>query len=335
MNPRLSIIIPTHDRPELLPRALDSALRQTVPCKVVVADDGDIDRTTAILAGRYAEAVSDGRIRHLPTGAAYAWDNWRAGMEAADTEFACFHQDDDIVRPTYAARIIDAFDRYPQANVWLARLNCAPDGKLAMWYCGNGPWVPMDMVNGEPACFAEGSILASSSYLTSWSLSPAIAYRRGPWLDRGLQFMPADCDMFVERLVPALVADGGPFIADPLVAGYWIQHADQLSHKQYPDQPRQTKILVEFLDEYLPGLAGWRESFLAWLQLVPAGQVMQWLGILDQTEREGGKSRHGDELRRLMVESLKGRVQVVSGPRPRWRRVVDRAIGWVRNRAAL
>lgn len=312
----------------MLLRALDSALRQTVPCKVIVADDGDTDRTAAILRDQYPHSTAAGLVRHLHTGASYAWDNWRAGMEAAETEFAAWHQDDDIVRPTYAARIIDAFGRYPDANVWLARLNCAPDGKLAMWYCGNGPWVPMDMVNGEPACFAEGSILASSSYLTSWSLSPAIAYRRGPWLDAALARMPADCDMFVERLVPAMVAAGGPFIADPLVAGYWIQHADQLSHKQYPDQPRQTRLLVEFLDAYLPGLAGWRGSFLAWLQLVPAGQVMQWLGILDQTEREGGKSRHGDELRRLMVESLKDRVQVVQGPRRLWRRLLDRAKGW-------
>ena len=38
---RASILVPTHDKPETLPLAVDSALRQTVPeIEVIVIGDG-------------------------------------------------------------------------------------------------------------------------------------------------------------------------------------------------------------------------------------------------------------------------------------------------------
>src|ERR1700677_1114083 len=98
-RPRLTIVIPTFNRPELLPRAVESALRQTEPVQIIIVDDGDTDKTEAVL---YANKWNG--VRHLKTGATYAWDNWRAGLEAADTEFVAILQDDDKVRSTYANR---------------------------------------------------------------------------------------------------------------------------------------------------------------------------------------------------------------------------------------
>lgn len=332
--PRLTIVIPTFNRPELLPRALDSALKQTVPVRVIIADDGDTETTAALLAERYAEILEAGVIVHLRTGADNAWDNWRAGAEAAETEFVAWLQDDDLVRPTYVRRIVGAFDNCPEADVWMARLACAPDGRMGCWYLANGPWVPMDLIDGQPYSFGEGSILASTSYFTSWSLSPALAYRNNDTFRRALRAMPPRCDMFVERLIPALAADGGRFIADPVIAGYWIQHGDQLSQKQYPDQPRQTRLLVPVLDELLDRLEGWEESLAAWCQLIQSGQIVQWVGQLEVTEKEGGKSRHGDAIRRIMVDSLRNRVAVIPG-RPWWRRALSAAARpWRRRRRA-
>ena len=58
-HPTVSIITPTYNRADLLPRAIDSVLRQTYPCwELIIVDDGSTDDTGQLLA-RY----TDERIR--------------------------------------------------------------------------------------------------------------------------------------------------------------------------------------------------------------------------------------------------------------------------------
>ena len=48
-TPRLTIGIPTLDRPTLLQRAIDSCLAQTVPVKIMIADQGNTEGTKLVL----------------------------------------------------------------------------------------------------------------------------------------------------------------------------------------------------------------------------------------------------------------------------------------------
>jgi glycosyltransferase involved in cell wall biosynthesis len=51
---KISVIIPTHNRAGLLPRALDSVLVQTLaPLEIILVDDGSTDGTEALMDGRY------------------------------------------------------------------------------------------------------------------------------------------------------------------------------------------------------------------------------------------------------------------------------------------
>lgn len=335
-DPGLTIVIPTYNRPAILPRALRSALDQSAPCRVVVSDDGDCDRTAAILRDAFGADLRSGRVAHLRTGATDAWGNWKAGAEAAETEFVAWLQDDDVVCRDYAARILHAFGgaaklgRRP--HVWMACLYCADaTATMGLRYAGNGPLVPMEALHGvcEPGHWSGGKALAASMYLTSWSLSPALAYRNGPGFRAALAAMPPACDIHVERIIPAEMAQHDGFIADPAVVGYWAQHDGHLSHQQHPDQPRQTALLVRHLDGLLDRLDGWEAQFAAWCGVVQPALVLAWLGQLDQTEEEGGKSRHGDALRRVLLGSLDGRIRTVPAParprRPWWRRLMGRA----------
>ncbi len=53
---RVSVIIPTHNRAPLLPRALDSVLRQSYPAReVMVIDDASQDDTAALMLARYPQ----------------------------------------------------------------------------------------------------------------------------------------------------------------------------------------------------------------------------------------------------------------------------------------
>lgn len=312
----------------MLPRALDSALDQTVPARILIADDGDCDRTVGILRDRYGEHLRGGRIIHLRTGAVEPWENWRAGAEACETELVSWLQDDDIVCKQYVERIIYAFAKSEQLgarpHVWMACLDCAdPSAQFGLHFAFNGPIFPMKTLYGvcEPCHWLEGSPLAASSYFTSHSLSPALAYRNGPKFRDALRTMPERMDVFIERLMPAEMALHGGVITDPAVVGYWRQHGSNLSRDQHPDQPRQTKLLVAHLDDLLDRIGDWQEPFLAWLRIVTPGLILGWLGQLDTTEKEGGKSRHGHAVRHLMLESLEGRVRVVSGSRRWWQRL--------------
>jgi glycosyltransferase involved in cell wall biosynthesis len=315
MKPRLSIVIPTHDRSHLIPRAIDSALAQTVPVKIIVSDDGTPEesaKTTAVLNEKYELALSTGHIEHIKTHGHGAWENWKAGIEYAcgqGAEFVAWLQDDDVILSHYASRVIRAFDIHSRANVWEGRCQISEDGNLFYWYKGNGPFVFMEQ--GEAGSFGEGSILAFTSYFTSNSLAPGFAFRNAPRFREALDLVPPNCDIFVERLVPALAANGGPWIADPYVAGFWIQHPDQLSTKQHPDQPRQTGLLVDALDALMPSMTKWEETLAMWCLHQPADLVIGWLGQLDMTERESKrKSPFIPVIRRIMMESLKGRIEM-------------------------
>jgi glycosyltransferase involved in cell wall biosynthesis len=91
-RPEVSVVIPTRNRPELVVRAVRSALAQTLrEIEVVVVIDGPDEATTEALRG-----VGDERIRpiELPaSGGAPAARN--EGVTAAHAEWVAFLDDDD------------------------------------------------------------------------------------------------------------------------------------------------------------------------------------------------------------------------------------------------
>jgi glycosyltransferase involved in cell wall biosynthesis len=104
-SPRATIVIPTHDRPRLLERAVASALAQTIAdIQVVVVDDGS------------AEPVGIGEpdprllvIRNqVPLGASAARN---AGLRAAAGHWVTFTDDDDELLPGMVQASLDAAER--------------------------------------------------------------------------------------------------------------------------------------------------------------------------------------------------------------------------------
>jgi glycosyltransferase involved in cell wall biosynthesis len=92
--PRVSVIIPTHNRRDLLRAAVDSALAQTYPdVEVIVVDDGSTDDTTTAMA-QYAGRVV--YLRQTNQGVAAARNT---GIWAATGEYLTFLDDDDLIHP--------------------------------------------------------------------------------------------------------------------------------------------------------------------------------------------------------------------------------------------
>ncbi len=92
-----SIIIPTYNHAARLTDAIESALAQTVPCEVIVIDDGSTDGTAMVL-DRFKERV---RAVTLPHGGPSVARN--TGLELARGEFVMFLDADDVIAPTKVA----------------------------------------------------------------------------------------------------------------------------------------------------------------------------------------------------------------------------------------
>lgn len=107
MPPLVSVIVPTYNRAATLPRAIDSALAQTVDdLEVVVVDDGSTDDTASVLA-----AFDDPRLRtvvHATNRGANVARN--TGIDHARGEYVAFLDSDDEWLPTKLERQFDALE---------------------------------------------------------------------------------------------------------------------------------------------------------------------------------------------------------------------------------
>lgn len=109
---RTSVVIPTHNRCELLRRALDSVWSQSLPVdEVIVVDDGSTDSTPKMLADEVALHPNLKVIRFERGGGAPRARN--AGIDVAGGTWIAFLDSDDIWLPTKHARQMEAIRHDP------------------------------------------------------------------------------------------------------------------------------------------------------------------------------------------------------------------------------
>lgn len=110
LTPVASIIIPHYNQARWLPEAIDSALRQTVPCEVIVVDDCSEDGHLLFesLLQRYGKDRP--RLRYLQTLNHYGPSEARnLGISMSFGDFVMFLDADDVIAPTKVERQLQAF----------------------------------------------------------------------------------------------------------------------------------------------------------------------------------------------------------------------------------
>lgn len=124
-TPRVSVVLPTWNRADLLPRAVASVLAQTFhDVELIVVDDASTDGTEAWLA-----KVDDPRVttvRRAERGGPAAARN--LGIERARGELVAFQDSDDEWAVDRLARTVEAFDAAEPAVVYSDLLLVQPDG---------------------------------------------------------------------------------------------------------------------------------------------------------------------------------------------------------------
>lgn len=110
---KFSVVITTYNRLPLLRRAVESALAQTLPCEVVVADDGSSDGTQ-----EYIHSLGNRVVYHrspVNSGAHSAPMN--AGVNLAQGDWIKPLDDDDYLAPNCIEEMTKAIMQRPQAVI--------------------------------------------------------------------------------------------------------------------------------------------------------------------------------------------------------------------------
>ena len=102
--PLVSILMPTHERPEFFKLALESALAQTYRhIEIIVSDNSEDDRTEELMKA-YA---ADERINYTHDAGLSAMQNWLQPLERARGEYFSYLFDDDLYAPEKIERMAD------------------------------------------------------------------------------------------------------------------------------------------------------------------------------------------------------------------------------------
>ena len=114
--PRVSVIIPTHSRPSLLPRAVESAKAAGADVEVVVVDDASADET-----GEVCRRLSGIRYVRVERNQGTAGAR-NIGVLVSTAPYLAFLDDDDERLPDSLDRQIRALDEDPAAGMVYSRV---------------------------------------------------------------------------------------------------------------------------------------------------------------------------------------------------------------------
>lgn len=116
-GPRITICICTYNRYDVLPKAIESALNQTLPrtdYRILVVDNSpDHERAESFGAPYRDDGFLEYRIEKTP-GLSNARN---VGSRDCGTEFIAFMDDDAIASPEWLARLVEAFDAFGESAV--------------------------------------------------------------------------------------------------------------------------------------------------------------------------------------------------------------------------
>ena len=125
--PTVSVVLPTYDRADVLPRAIESVLDQTVSdLELVVVDDGSTDETPEVVG-----EFDDERLQYLKRGEHAGANAARnAGIRQSTGEFVSFLDSDDEFLMRHLERALDRFDsRAPECLGVVTASESVEDGR--------------------------------------------------------------------------------------------------------------------------------------------------------------------------------------------------------------
>lgn len=241
----VSVIIPVFNRRDLIPRAIDSVLRQTFRAfEIIIVDDGSTDGTGALIADRYA---SDVRLVAQAHGGVSRARN--AGIRAAQYDWLAFLDSDDEWLP----------QKLQQQMACLQRSNLLICHSNEIWI-KNGIRVNQCKHHAKSG----GDIFLQA--LPRCIMSPSSIVIHKQVIEKIGDFDESfptceDYELFLRLTLSFPVA----YVDERLIIKYG-GHADQLSHAHFAMDRYRARALAKLLDQ-LPDLEpGKRQAVFAMLK---------------------------------------------------------------------
>jgi len=112
-SPRVSVILPTYNRADLLAEALSSVLAQTMPdFEVLVVNDGGPQDAEEV-----CQRANDNRVRYALITHSGLSGALNAGLEMARGGYIAYLDDDDLYKPNHLAVLLDAIEKWGREGV--------------------------------------------------------------------------------------------------------------------------------------------------------------------------------------------------------------------------
>lgn len=165
--PAVTVLLPTHNRADVLPFAVASVLRQTVAdFELIVVGDGCTDGTSD-----YMRSVDDPRVMwlDLPKGPGLGYGNRNWALEQARGRVIAYQAHDDLWLPDHLATMLAAMQRTGAEFAYSRSLFVTPDGD--MWPRAgnlNDPSFQHDFLSGKPVPIASCTVLHTRDCLEKY-----------------------------------------------------------------------------------------------------------------------------------------------------------------------
>lgn len=114
---KVDIVIPLYNQVEYVEEAIDSALAQTVPCDVIVVNDGSTDEGPIVVRSKYPQVKL---ITQVNKGLASARNT---GIMNSTADYILFLDADDILKKNCVERIIEYAEK-TDADVIAPSIHC-------------------------------------------------------------------------------------------------------------------------------------------------------------------------------------------------------------------
>ena len=234
-DPRVTVVLPTYNRADLLPRAINSVLDQTFEdFELIVVDDASEDETPEVV-----DSFDDERIvfiRHEENKYGKAWNT---GIENAEGEYITFIDDDDEWYPQKIEKQVERMDD--------------ADDEVVLVYCWREVYEYGEMVN-EAKPDLEGEIFEETIVKNPIGNTSTFMVRADALDDVGGfdESLPCGLDSdLLRRVTSKYLVD---YVPEILVKQHWKHGNEQITDEEsdkLEDTIESHKTTIKKFDSYL------------------------------------------------------------------------------------
>ena len=205
MNPRISVLVPTYNRANLLPDCLASLSAQTLqPMEIIVIDDGSTDATPEVVCG-YGD-----RLRFIRKANGGKCSALNMGLEAVHGDYVWIIDDDDVALPHALEKLVAPMTANPALGMTFGRcimVKALPDGSLDLPGIER-EWPSFPDCDLHLALLEKGCFLGQSGILVRTSV-----YRQaGPFDTTLIRALDFDMALRISRCCVAARVDAPMFL---------------------------------------------------------------------------------------------------------------------------